>query len=262
MGRMFTYDEMVGRSHDLLPLTKGRDSHPSIFVYDQHPDFQGDITGLLETVKKGSDIEIYQLCKLTTKALGSPVYFALSDFRETDTGWETSLHEAAKADKRNTYQAFREKNLPFLRMYMMGGQDIKIACPIFKDQIDAWEMVAGIPINIWEQHHFKVRNRASVQKEEADPGEILRRLDFSIANGDTVEAIKDMMRTIFLSPSAHKAVHNTWNDSDITNYAEHQRPWALRNQDNWNAWMDWLECYGYDRALFGSYADWLISLTH
>lgn len=261
MVELYTLAELSRRSEDLLPLFKGNSTIPVLFANDSHADFQGDVDGLIRHIKRtGSSIEVYQLCRATSKAEGESIFADLRSFRETDTGWETSLHEAAKADRRNSYQEFRDKNLPFLRMYMMGNPDLKIICPITNQQIDAWEFAEGILINIWEQHHFKVRNRNSVQKESDDPGEILRRMDFSDPSGETVEAIKDMMRTIFLSPTAHKAVHNTWNDSDIRNYPVERRPWALQSEDNWETWMVFLEERGYTRTLFGSHADWLLSL--
>ena len=254
---MFTAAQLDGRS-DLLPVFNGDTA--VLYVREDHPEFCGDHSIMYRGLRKSNDIQdVFQLCKATAKR-GQDLYFPLADFRLTDKGWETSLHEATKAAQRETYQAFRDKNLPFLRMYMMGNTETKIICPIRREPIDAWEMVAGIPINVWEQHHFKVRNRASVQKESADPGEILRRLDFSVVSGETLEAIKDMMRTIFLSPTAHKGVHNTWNDSDIRNYSVEQRPWALQNQANWDQWMDYLEGYGFARSMFGSFEDWMKSL--
>ena len=145
---------------------------------------------------------------------------------------------------------------------MMGDVDARIHCPLTGQLLDGWEMVAGIAINIWEQHHFKVLNRASVHKETSDPGEILRRMDFAKPAGNTLEAIKDMMRTIFLSPTAHKAVHNTWAVSDVRMYAPAQRPWALQNQTNWDIWISFLESQGYDPVHFGTFDAWIESLTH
>jgi len=254
---MFTSEQLDGRS-DLLPVFKGDTA--LLYVREDHPEFCGDHDLMMRGLRKSKDTaDVYQLCRASAKR-GQNLFFPLDQFRESESGWETSLHEVAKAVQRETYQAFREKNLPFLRMYMMGNTESFIVCPMERRQIDSWQFVTGIPINVWEQHHFKVRNRASIQKELADPGEILRRLDFSVVNGETLEAIKDMMRTIFLSPTAHKAVHNTWNDSDIRNYTVEQRPWALQSLSNWNTWMDYLETYGYSRNMFGFYEIWMISL--
>jgi len=253
---MFTTEQLDGRS-DLLPVFNG--NTVVLYVRDTHPHFSGDYSMMIHGLRKSGDLDnVFQRCLSTSKS-GQELYFPLEDFRPTATGWESSLHDAAKAVTRAGYQATRDKNLPFLRMYMMGDVDTNIVCPITGQQVDAW-VFDNQPINIWEQHHFKVRNRASIQKELADPGEILRRLDFTEVSGETVEAIKDMMRTVFLSPTAHKAVHNAWNDSDIRNYRAEQRPWALRDCGNWDKWMDFLQSYGYPIETFGPFGPWIISL--
>lgn len=260
MTQVFNMEQLDERL-DLSPAFAGKSDDPIGYFPESDMAFKGSFEAYLKVLKKRGEFQdVFKFCPITSRRMGHPCYAALADFKQTPTGWETSLSDAANADRRETYQAFRDKNLPFLRMYMMGNPELKITCPLTGQQIDAWEFAEGILINIWEQHHFKVRNRASVQKEADDPGEILRRMDFSEPSGETVEAIKDMMRTIFLSPTAHKAVHNTWNDSDIRNYPVSRRPWALQSLENWDDWMVFLEERGYSRALFGSHADWLKSL--
>lgn len=245
---------------DLIPAFAGKSDDPTGYLPHNDSSFHGSFEAYARSLKKlGTYDNVYKLCSATSKKVGYPTYAPLSMFKQTSTGWEGSLSEALRAEQRETCQAFREKNLPFIRMYMMGNVETNIVCPLTGQQVDAW-VFDNQPINIWEQHHFKVRNRASIQKELADPGEILRSMDFTLVNGNTLEAIKDMMRTVFLSPTAHKAVHNAWNNSDIRNYRAEQRPWALQNCSNWDAWMAFLDSYGYPVESFGPFGPWITSL--
>lgn len=262
MTATFSMEDLDGRL-DLLPVFSGKDESPLAYVHEDDMSFNGNFETYLKALKRnGVEYDVYRRCQASSRKAGVSVYAHLSSFRQTDTGWETSLQDAYNTIQREKAHTFRDNNLPFLRKYSQGDENEPIHCSLTGQRLDAWEMIPGLPINIWEQHHFLVWLRSSVQKESEDPGSILRRMDFGVPSGQTVEAIKDMMRTIFLSPTAHKAVHNTWSSSDITNYTVEQRPWALRSQENWNTWMNWLEAKGYSEEHFGSFTDWLESLKH
>lgn len=260
MARVYTMNELDERL-DLSPAFAGKSDDPVGYVPESDLSYNGSFEAYLKVLKKrGEFSDVFKFCPATSRRTGVASYADLNDFKPTQTGWETSLSEASNAERRDQNQSTREGNLPFIRMYMMGDLGKKIVCPIMGCVIDSWEFAPGILINVWEQHHFKVISRASVQKDNVDPGELLRKLDFSVVCGETVEALKDMMRTIFLSPTAHKGVHNAWNNSDITNYTVDQRPWALQSQANWDAWMDFLAVCGYSGTFFGTWEDWMKSL--
>lgn len=263
----FTREQLEERA--LFGLSKKGSSDPDWFLDMDAPGWDGDIADYLNYTAQKADqgedlaeILIYQKCQSSTKkGIIANYYhitrFPLSKDKKGKVSWEKSIADVARQLTRETYQAFREKNLRVLRKYSTGDENTPIICNWTGVVIDGHEH-DGATFNIWEQHHFKVVNRASVQKEGSDPGEILRSTDFTVPSPRSRMAIEDMMRTIFLSPTAHKIVHNCWNNSDITNYENHVLPWALRNEENWNEMVSYLMGMGY--AEFPSYTEWYDSL--
>lgn len=255
----YTNVDLGGRS-DLLPVFSEGDDFPVAYVHSGDTSFNGNIESYLKSAKKEIRFPIYRRCKASSKIANEPIFSELQNFEQTRTGWENSLRNANNSVKLERAHAFRDNNMRFARMYVTGKVDEYLHCSITGQQIDSLIFEGGQPMNIFEAHHFMVKNRASVQKESEDPGAIFRRFEFSEPSGQTLNAVKDMMRTIFLSPTGHKIVHNRWNDSDITNYKVDQLPFALQSQDNWNMWMAFLEGFGYIAATFGTFDDWIESL--
>ena len=262
----FTIEQLEEKS--LLPLSR-REGEPDWFVDVDASGWEGDIADFLTfTAKKHNDGEdlseilLFQRCQSSTKKGLKAKYFHISQFplskdKRGKATWGKSITEMFRLVARETANSFKERNLRVLRMYCNGNEDENIVCRWTNFQVDSLEH-QGFVYNIWEQHHFKVVNRSSVQKEGLDPGDILRSTDFTVPSPRSRYAIEDMMRTIFLSPTAHKIVHNQWNNSDITNYENHVLPWALRNEYNWNEMINFLMGMGY--AEFPSYQEWFDSL--
>lgn len=221
-------------------------------------DLKDTLKYLIKHPSSIPDILLYQRCAASTKRGEFAVYYPLSEFEFKDGAWATSLRVQYNLMNVEKALVFKSNNLPILRMYMMGDQGVKILCPFTRQQVDSLDFDGEPSFNIWEQHHFKVVNRNSIQKEGSDPGEILRSTDFRQPTPRSRSAIEDMMRTIFLSPTAHKIVHNRWNNSDITNYPHYYLPWALRNRDNYETFTAYLGAFGYD--IFPSFEDWMDSL--
>lgn len=246
----------------LLPTGFRTNGDADFYVDMDSPQWQDDLKETLSYLAKKpealEDIRIYQRCSSSTKRGELAVFYPLGDFELKNGKFTSSLR--AKLNLVNLEKAlvFKANNLPILRMYMMGDESTPIICPWTQQQIDSLEFSGEPAFNIWEQHHYKVINRSSVQKEGSDPGEILRTTDFRVPSPRSRMAIEDMMRTNFLSPTAHKIVHNRWNNSDITNYSVDQLPWALKNETNYNTFIGYLRSFGYDA--FPSYMDWIESL--
>lgn len=246
----------------LLPAGIKSNGDADFYVDMDNPVWQDDLKDTLKLLIKHPDklldFPIYQRCAASTKRGEEAVFYLLNQFEIEDNRFATSLR--AKYNLVNVEKAlvFKANNLPILRKYMMGHENVPIVCPWTGQQIDSLSYPGEPVFNIWEQHHYKVVNRSSVQKEGSDPGEILRSTDFRTPSPRSRLAIEDMMRTNFLSPTAHKIVHNRWNNSDITNYTEEQLPWALRNQANYNEFVAYIMAFGYD--VFPSYQEWIDSL--
>lgn len=259
---------MSGRSWEeletsgLMPAGIRSNGDADWYVDMDNPIWKDDLKETLRYLatnpEKINEIEIYQRCSASTKRSELTTFYPLSQYELKDNKFATSLRVKMNLVNLEKALVYKANNLPILRMYMMGDSNEPIRCPWTQQQIDSLMYDGEQPFNIWEQHHFKVINRASVQKEGSDPGEILRSTDFNTPSPRSRLAIEDMMRTVFLSPTGHKIVHNRWNNSDITNYQNHQLPWALRSESNWNRFITYLMTLGYDT--FPSYLDWLTTL--
>jgi len=255
-----TWEEL--ESNGLLPVGIRANGDADFYADMDCPVWKDDLKDTLRHLAKNPDdlelLEIYQRCSASTKRGEAAVFYPLKDFDLKDGKFTTSLRNKLNLMNVEKALVFKANNLPILRMYMMGDESLPIICPWTKQQIDSLEYPGEPVFNIWEQHHYKVVNRSSVQKEGSDPGEILRSTDFRIPSPRSRMALEDMMRTNFLSPTAHKIVHNRWNNSDITNYQEDQLPWALQNEPNFNKFIGYLMDFGYD--VFPSFNFWINSL--
>ena len=246
----------------LLPAGIQSNDEANFYVDMDDSRWQDDLKETIKLIVKSpakmGDFLIYQRCSASTKRGEDAVFYPLADFDLKDGKFASSLR--VKLNQINVEKAlvFKANNLPILRKYMMGDEAIAIMCPWTSQQIDSLSFPGEPVFNIWEQHHYKVVNRSSVQKEGSDPGEILRTTDFREPTTRSRLALEDMMRTNFLSPTAHKIVHNRWNNSDITNYTEDQLPWALKNEANYQEFVAYLMVFGYD--IFPTYQGWIESL--
>jgi hypothetical protein len=249
-------------SSGLLPAGIKANGDADFYVDMDSPEWRDDLKETLRHLVKNPRsleyIQIYQRCSASTKRGEQAVFYPLGDFEIKNGKFTSSLRTKLNLINVEKALVFKANNLPILRMYMMGDESLPIICPWTKHQIDSLEFEGEPVFNIWEQHHYKVVNRSSIQKEGSDPGEILRSTDFRAPSPRSRMAIEDMMRTNFLSPTAHKIVHNRWNNSDITNYNVDQLPWALKNETNYDSFIRYLRSFGYDA--FPAYLEWIESL--
>jgi hypothetical protein len=256
----FTWVEL--ETNGLMPVGTRANGDAEFYVDMDHHLWQDDLPDTLRLLAKDSsalsEMVIFRRCASSTKRGEEKVFFPLIEFELKNGKFASSLR--AKQNLLNVEKAliYKANNLPILRMYMMGDEGEPIVCPWTDHQIDSLIYGSELPFNIWEQHHFKVVGRTSVQKEGSDPGEILRSTDFNVPSPRSRAAIEDMMRTVFLSPTGHKIVHNRWTNSDITNYLNDQLPWALKCESNYDKFVAYLGTLGYD--VFPSYSEWIESL--
>jgi hypothetical protein len=205
------------------------------------------------------DHVIVRRCSSSVKLGKERTFFPLNMFPVTVTKgkatWETSIRDVKNALSQVQRDQFRAQNMPFIRMYVMGDTNARICCPIFNFRIDDIELF-GTRQNAWVQHHFRFVAGQSVHKENADPGAILASTDFTQVTPRSREGLKDMARTIFLSATAHDALHRAKRNGDIQNYTEEQLPWALRSRDNWEEFNTFLGQFGHEPL--GDYAEWFL----
>lgn len=141
-------------------------------------------------------------------------------------------------------KALRTGNRAIQRKWMMGDPDSVIVCPIEGRQIDRFGFWDREVDNVFQQHHIVFRNGYSIQKEGEDPGKKNSTTDLTTPSEKSRAVIEDMMRTIFLSPTAHTLVHK-FPDGDINRYPNNQLPYALQSKKNYNDFISYLNTYGY-----------------
>lgn len=244
----------------LLPITRGQEIIGYVDI--DHPCWTGDrdefLTAMADPENQTSEFLAVKRCSASVKMKKDTIYFPFNRFAVTlnkgKATWEASVRDFENQASREQARSYRERNLPFLRMYAMGNIDARIRCPIFDFQIDAISLFGVESLNAWVQHHFRFVNGVSVHKENADPGAILSSTDFTVPSPRSRDGIKDMARTIFLSSTAHDALHKCKRSGDINDYTNDQLPWALRNQDNWEAFNAFLITFGHDHL--GDYQTW------
>lgn len=242
----------------LLPLTRGQEIIGYVDI--NHPAWTGDRDDFLNAMAEPENQTIgfaVRRCSSSVKMRKERVFFPYDRFgvkvNKGKASWETSVRDFENQASREQAQAYREKNIPFLRMYAMGSPSQPIHCSLTGLQIDnvkIWKKFS----NAWVQHHFRFVNGKSVLKENADPGAILSSTDFSVPTPRSLYGLQDMARTIFLSATAHDTIHKEQRDGDITDYENHQLPWALRSEANWEEFNAFVMGFGYEH--FGDYQTW------
>ncbi|MNR94752.1 hypothetical protein D3C72_258400 [compost metagenome] len=256
----FTVAELESRQ--LFPIfASNSDDDISYFVNFEDTNWNGDIKTYVQMLAAKPELlesaVCFKRCSSATKLNREDCYFPIQSFTFTMKGmratWETSVKEVKNQVSREQSQAYRAKNIPFLRMYAMGNPEGRIHCPIFNICIDSIELF-GSTVNAWVQHHYRFVNGVSVHKENLDPGAILSSTDFTVPTTRAYEGIKDMARTIFLSSTAHDALHKIKRSGDIADYTIEQLPWALRSEANWEEFNTFVMGFGYDHL--GDYQTW------
>ena len=200
------------------------------------------------------DRVVYRRCSSASKLGVEGPFYRLQLFEQSKKGnWETSVRTNFNQQQTLIREEYREANLPLLRMFAMGDPKVPIRCALLGFQIDSVDFMGEVT-NLWVQHHFRFINGLSFHKENLDPGSILSSTDFSKPSTKSYAGIKDMSRTIFLSSTAHDALHKIKRSGDISDYTVEQLPWALRCEANWETYNTFLIGYGY--AHLGNYKTW------
>jgi hypothetical protein len=267
---------------DALSLVPGIDyndpSRVPFFFNPQHELFQACafpeavVTLLAQHKQDGKDVSgvpVFKLCRDAEKQGLEGRYFQINDFKlnpkSKKPSWESSVTHNKNASKRLSKQAMLTLNKPIIRMYMMGCPHMPVVCPIDNILIDNTSLW-GVPMNNWQGHHIVVVNGESLHKlaKDRDPGVLLSTMNLTECTSATLRAIQEITKTVFLTPGAHERVHKATNaqpgrNSDITNYERHQLPWALRSENNWNDWRQFLLGYGY--PLLPSHEEHMQELT-
>lgn len=247
------------KAQQLYPIRSSNSDDIVCFIERGDTLWQGDLNRYLKAVyDEGALVnrKVFRRCASAVKLNKEDCFFSLELFgRSTKGTWETSVRGLKNQVSQDQRVENRITNLPFLRMYAMGDVDAQIICPILKFPIDNIELF-GVIQNAWVQHHFRFVNGNSVHKVNANvnPGAILSSTNFAEVTTRSREGLKDMARTIFLSATAHDALHRAKRDGDILDYTNEQLPWALRNADNWNAFNAFLGRFGHEPL--GEYEAW------
>jgi len=240
----------------LWPITVNKIPY---YVNMDHPEWTGNdkafVSALNDESKWDDAFPVYKRCSSANKLGVEQCFFPLNLFARTSTGsWDSSVQANQNAVNGIKREEFREKNIQFLRIYATGSVDGRIHCPFLKFQIDAVK-IHNVVQNLWVQHHFRFVNGSSVHKENVNPGAILASTDFTLVSPRSREGLKDMARTVFLSATAHDALHRVQRDGDIRDYELDQLPWALRSEQNWLDFNGFLISFGHDSL--GDYAKWM-----
>ncbi len=83
-------------------------------------------------------------------------------------------------------------------------------------------------------HHMKVINGVSVTKDGSDPSVKVRKM-FVDSNRKDFE---DIMGTVACSSTGHRKFHQL-GDLGLDDYHDHEKPWALLNEQNYNQFVEW-----------------------
>lgn len=133
--------------------------------------------------------------------------------------------------QKNKANALYEANMLDVRLLLNGPSEAKLVSNIDHSILESipfgMQSCDELTTNIFQLHHIKVNDRKSSTKQGADPSALL--LKTKIRNNRN--NIKELMGTVAVDPTNHTLIHR-YKNSGLSNYKNHQWPWCLRSEDN------------------------------
>lgn len=130
--------------------------------------------------------------------------------------------------------AYKKDNMKIIRFMHEGDPNEPLTCKFSGKCVenlsitwnDGYEETVG---NAFDLHHMLVVNRESVRKLGTDPAKLICTMD--LTKDSNKDSLIDILGTTVASKDYHSVVHKDCTQG-IERYKDSQKPWALRNEEN------------------------------
>jgi len=128
----------------------------------------------------------------------------------------------------------QQKNLKIVRFIQLGSEDTELVDLLTNEKAENVKLPfkhEGMS-NIFDLHHILVKNGVSVDKQDIDPGKMIKTIDLY----DPIHAhyVIELMKTVCVTKNTHSLIHSVPN-SNLSDYDRNSWPWALRSEENYMA---------------------------